>query len=402
MKKVPKNLKALVCLPMAALMLLCGCHPETSSQIEETVVTTEEPTTVEPTTKPVATADSANVKKYDFLAIKQKNGEITSDFNDIVSAKKFKGVIYAKLGNDFEYISSTGASDNAKHKYNSINTCFYVGGLTQQVTAAAVLLLAEDDKLSLNDTIDAYFPDYAYGADITVQNLLDMTSGIKSYILRTDISDMAAYPAIDLGDKLSKDNSYEENKSAVLDWIFRQELDFEPSEAFAISDSNYYLLGEIIAKASGESYESYVKSHLFKPLAMNNTGFEENDRLAAPFDEGAETDKLTFAGVGYSACGMISNMSDILRWSDGIFTDGVLSEKSVKLMQEESENSYSCGATIKNGRLSSSGRCGAYSALLSFTPDKSDIFISLSNYNYSDPYYLHSAFRNYLARFAVS
>ena len=402
MKKVPKNLKALVCLPMAALMLLCGCHPETSSQIEETVVTTEEPSTVEPTTKPVATADSANVKKYDFLAIKQKNGEITSDFNDIVSAKKFKGVIYAKLGNDFEYISSTGASDNAKHKYNSINTCFYVGGLTQQVTAAAVLLLAEDDKLSLNDTIDAYFPDYAYGADITVQNLLDMTSGIKSYILRTDISDMAAYPAIDLGDKLSKDNSYEENKSAVLDWIFRQELDFEPSEAFAISDSNYYLLGEIIAKASGESYESYVKSHLFKPLAMNNTGFEENDRLAAPFDEGAETDKLTFAGVGYSACGMISNMSDILRWSDGIFTDGVLSEKSVKLMQEESENSYSCGATIKNGRLSSSGRCGAYSALLSFTPDKSDIFISLSNYNYSDPYYLHSAFRNYLARFAVS
>ena len=402
MKKVPKNLKALVCLPMAALMLLCGCHPETSSQIEETVVTTEEPTTVEPTTKPVATADSANVKKYDFLAIKQKNGEITSDFNDIVSAKKFKGVIYAKLGNDFEYISSTGASDNAKHKYNSINTCFYVGGLTQQVTAAAVLLLAEDDKLSLNDTIDAYFPDYAYGADITVQNLLDMTSGIKSYILRTDISDMAAYPAIDLGDKLSKDNSYEENKSAVLDWIFRQELDFEPSEAFAISDSNYYLLGEIIAKASGESYESYVKSHLFKPLAMNNTGFEENDRLAAPFDEGAATDKLTFAGVGYSACGMISNMSDILRWSDGIFTDGVLSEKSVKLMQEEIENSYSCGATIKNGRLSSSGRCGAYSALLSFTPDKSDIFISLSNYNYSDPYYLHSAFRNYLARFAVS
>ena len=399
---MPKNLKALVCLPMAALMLLCGCHPETSSQIEETVVTTEEPTTVEPTTKPVATADSANVKKYDFLAIKQKNGEITSDFNDIVSAKKFKGVIYAKLGNDFEYISSTGASDNAKHKYNSINTCFYVGGLTQQVTAATVLLLAEDDKLSLNDTIDAYFPDYAYGADITVQNLLDMTSGIKSYILRTDISDMAAYPAIDLGDKLSKDNSYEENKSAVLDWIFRQELDFEPSEAFAISDSNYYLLGEIIAKASGESYESYVKSHLFKPLAMNNTGFEENDRLAAPFDEGAETDKLTFAGVGYSACGMISNMSDILRWSDGIFTDGVLSEKSVKLMQEESENSYSCGATIKNGRLSSSGRCGAYSALLSFTPDKSDIFISLSNYNYSDPYYLHSAFRNYLARFAVS
>ena len=397
-----KNLKALICLSLAAVMLLGSCGTPTSSEPEETVVATEEPTTAAPSTKPIATADSANVKKYDFLAIKQKNGEITSDFNDIVSEKKYNGVIYAKLGNDFEYISSTGASDSAKHKCNSINTCFCVGGLTQQVTAAAVLLLAENEKLSLDDTIDKFFPDYRYGADITVQNLLDMTSGIKSYIFRTDISDMAAYPAIDLGDKLSKDNSYEENKSAILDWIFRQELDFEPSEAFAISDSNYYLLGEIIAQASKESYESYVKSHLFKPLAMNNTGFEENDRLAAPYDEGAETDKLTYPGVGYSACGMISNVSDILRWTDGIFTDGVLSEKSVELMQDEGKNGYSCGALIKNNRLSASGRCGAYSALLSYTPDKSEIFIALSNFNFSDPSYLHNAFRNYLARFAVN
>ena len=117
-----KNLKAIVCLSLAALMLLAGCQTEpSSSEPEETVVTTEEPTTAAPTTKPIATADSANVKKYDFLAIKQKNGEITSDFNDIVNEKKFKGVIYAKLGNDFEYISSTGASESTKHKDNSIN-----------------------------------------------------------------------------------------------------------------------------------------------------------------------------------------------------------------------------------------------------------------------------------------
>ena len=155
MIKVSKNLKAIVCLPLAALMLLAGCQTEpSSSEPEETVVTTEEPTTAAPTTKPIATADSANVKKYDFLAIKQKNGEITSDFNDIVNEKKFKGVIYAKLGNDFEYISSTGASESTKHKDNSINTCFCVGGLTQQVTAAAVLLLAEDEKLRLDDTLD--------------------------------------------------------------------------------------------------------------------------------------------------------------------------------------------------------------------------------------------------------
>ena len=399
-----KNLRSLICLTVAALLLFSGCQgePSSSSEPEETVASTEQPTTEAPTTQPVATADSANVKKYDFLAIKQKNGEITSDFNDIVSSKKYKGVIYTKLGNDFEYISSTGASDSAKHKDNSINTCFYVGELTQQVTAAAVLLLNEENKLSFDDTLDKYFPDYEYGGDITVGNLLDMTSGIKSYIFYTEIRDMAAYPAIDLGEKLSEDNSYSENKSAVLDWILRQELDFEPGTSFAISDSNYFLLGEIIAQVSGESYEDYVRSHLLKPLAMNNTGFEVNDRLAAPYDEGEETDKLTYPGVGYAACGMISNISDTLRWVDGIFTDGVLSEDSVKLMQDEGENGYSCGVKISNGRLSVSGRCGAYSSLLSYTPDKSEIFIALSNYNYSDPNYIHNAFRNYLARFAVN
>ena len=394
--------KRCVSLSLMSLLLLGGCQPAASSSLPETIeIVTEEPTTIPPTTAPASTVDSANVKKYDNLAIKQKNGEITSDFNAIVSDKKFKGVIYMKLGNDFEYISSTGASDSAKHKDNSINTCFYVGALTHQVTAAATLLLAEDEKLSLDDTLDRYFPDYEYGEEITVRSLLDNTSGIRNYIVHSDISDMAAYPVIELEDKLTKDNSEKENRSAVLKWILDQRLGFEPDSSFEISDSNYFLLGEIIAQASGESYEDYVKTRLFKPLSMNNTGFDTGDRLAVPYDAGQETVKLTYPGAGYSACGMISNISDVLRWTDGIFTDDVLGSDSVKMMQDGGEYGYSCGVTVKNGRLSASGRCGAYSSLLSFTPDKSEIFIAVSNYNYSDPSYLHNTFRNYLARFAA-
>ena len=144
-----------------------------------------------------------------------------------------------------------------------------------------------------------------------------------------------------------------------------------------------------------------MKTRLFKPLSMNNTGFDTGDRLAVPYDAGQETVKLTYPGAGYSACGMISNISDVLRWTDGIFTDDVLGSDSVKMMQDGGEYGYSCGVTVKNGRLSASGRCGAYSSLLSFTPDKSEIFIAVSNYNYSDPSYLHNTFRNYLARFAA-
>ena len=393
-------IKTIICVPLAACMLLCGCGSEQESQQETTAETTAAPTTVQ--VKPAGTIDeAANVKHYDFLSIKQKTNEITSAFNDYVSERRFKGVIYTKLGNDFEYLSTTGSSDAVNHKNNSINTRFYIGSITEQMTAAAVLSLVDSGKLSLDDTIDKFFPDYKYGEDITVDNLLNMTSGIPNYIVRSDISDMAANLHIAINDEIKEDNSFEENKSVILDWILSQDLHFEPSTSFENSDSNYYLLGDIIAKASSESYRDYMYSAVFKPLAMNATSCEPDDKLALPYDGDSEGEKLCYSGVGYSACGMISNISDLLKWTDGIFYDKILSDESINKMRTSKENGYSCGMYISGDRLSASGRCGAYSSILSYNTDKSEIFVSLSNYNYSDPSYLRGLFRKYLSKFSA-
>ena len=392
--------KSIFSMSLAACMLLCGCGAPQESQPETTAETTAAATTVP--AKPAATIDeTANVKRYDFLSIKQKTDEINSAFNGYVSERRFKGVIYMKLGNDFEYLSATGSSDANNHKNNSINTRFYIGALTEQMTAAAVLSLVDSDKLSLDDTIDKFFPDYKYGEDITVDNLLNMTSGIPNYIVRSDISDMAANLHIAINDDIKEDNSFDENKKIILDWILSQDLRFEPSSSFENSDSNYYLLGEIIAKVSGESYEDYIYSAIFKPLAMNATSFDGGDKLALPYDGNAEGDKLCFSGVGYSACGMISNISDLLKWTDGIFYDKIISDESINKMRTPTENGYSCGMYISGDRLSASGRCGAYSSMLSYTTDKSEIFVSLSNYNFSDPSFLRGLFRKYLSKFSA-
>lgn len=394
-----KLIKSICCVPLAACMLFCGCGTRQESQTETTAETTIAPTTVP--AKPAATYDSsANVKRYDFLSIKQKTDEINSVFNGYVSERRFKGVVYMKLGNDFEYISATGSSDANNHKKNSINTRFFIGSLTEQMTAAAVMSLVDGGKLSLDDTIDKFFPDYEYGADITVDNLLSMNSGIPNYIVRSDISDMAADLHISINDSINADNSFDENKSVILSWILSQDLRFEPSTSFESSDSNYYLLGEIIEKASGEDYEEYIKSVIFKPLAMNATSFD-SDNLALPYDGSEQGRKLCYRGVGYSACGMVSNISDLLKWTDGIFYDKILSDDSINKMRTASDDGYSCGMYISGDRLSASGRCGAYSSMLSYTTDKSEIFVSLSNYNFSDPSFLRGLFRKYLSKFSA-
>lgn len=399
-----KAFHAILCVVMAAMILLSGCKGGvSSSQPEPTTVqpTTASPTTAAPTTEP-ATKDSAGTVKYDFVAIKQKSGAISADFDSYVAKKDYKGVVYLKLGNDFEYINSRGAADSVGHKDNSINTCYYAGAITQQFTAAAVLQLVDSGKLNLEDTLDKFFPDYKSGAEITVENLLNMTSGIKNYIVHSDISDAAAYLDIELTDTIDKDNSYEENKRLILDWIFAQPLETKPSTTFAFSDSNYYLLGEVIAKCSGKSYENYVQEKLFKPLYMNNSGFAGSIKTAVGYDGDAQGEKLNYPGVGYAACGMISNISDLLRWTDGIFSDGIISELAVRYMQSAGETAYNCGFYHRDGRLSASGRSGAFSAQLSYKPDKSDIFISLSNYSFSDSSSLHGQFRKYLSNYTVT
>ena len=105
-------IKSILCMSLAACMLLCGCGAPQESQSETTAETTAAATTVP--AKPAATIDeTANVKRYDFLSIKQKTDEINSAFNGYVSERRFKGVIYMKLGNDFEYLSATGSSDGS-------------------------------------------------------------------------------------------------------------------------------------------------------------------------------------------------------------------------------------------------------------------------------------------------
>lgn len=398
----------MLCLLITGSALLCGCNSGEESETEPATQATTAPATVAPTTAVPATKDSADGQGYNYVAIKKKSGEIISQFDKIVEAKNFNGTIYMKLGNDFEYLSSKGAANSNKHIDNSVNTRFYIGGITKQFTAAAVLMLSEKKKLSLDDTLDKYFPDYEAGGKVTVKQLLNMTSGINTYVLHNDITTPSNYLIGDLDEKVKEDNSAKENKELILDWIFSQKLIFEPGTKFDESESNYFLLGEIIEQASGMSYADYLKTAIFAPLGMGSSSFEPDEKMALAYDKAANTKSLNYKGVGYSAFGMISNVSDLLKWTDGLLNNQVLTPASFKLMFSNQvsgikDNKISYGFGVKmNGKTAFiNGKYDAFGSILSYNTDKSEIFVSLTNYTASDNKAVRDNFKKVLQKYSA-
>ena len=398
----------MLCLLITGSALLCGCNSGEESETEPATQATTAPATVAPTTAAPATKDSADGQGYNYVAIKKKSGEIISQFDKIVEAKNFNGTIYMKLGNDFEYLSSKGAANSNKHIDNSVNTRFYIGGITKQFTAAAVLMLSEKKKLSLDDTLDKYFPDYEAGGKVTVKQLLNMTSGINTYVLHNDITTPSNYLIGDLDEKVKEDNSAKENKELILDWIFSQKLIFAPGTKFDESESNYFLLGEIIEQASGMSYADYLKTAIFAPLGMGSSNFEPDEKTALAYDKAANTKSLNYKGVGYSAFGMISNVSDLLKWTDGLLNNQVLTPASFKLMFSNQvsgikDNKISYGFGVKmNGKTAFiNGKYDAFGSILSYNTDKSEIFVSLTNYTASDSKAVRDNFKKVLQKYSA-
>ena len=402
-----KSVKYLLSASLCALILLSGCtEPKQSSteatkpQVTTTLVT--EPTTVAPTTT-AATSDTPEeeTKKYNFLAIKQKSNVIDTKLKGIISDNHFQGSVYYKIGNDLEFIQSTGASNEIEHKNNSIHTCYYTGSFTKQLTATAILKLNEDGMLQLDDTLEKYFKDCEYADKVTVKNLLTMTSGIPSYVQTDDKILPEAKLADELDGKIKKDNSAKENKSQILKWILSQKTIIEPDSNFLYSDSDYYLLGEIIEKVSGKSYSDYISEAILKPLGMNHSGFTSVKDLAVGYSDNSEQSKLLYDNVGYSSLGFISNISDTLKFIEGLLKESVINNDSLLAMHTVYKGNFGYGVYINGDKISISSKIDAFSTKINYVTDESEIFVAYTNYASSDASYLHSLFKKYLAEFYI-
>ncbi|RNF31791.1 hypothetical protein NM04_05360 [Massilia aurea] len=217
-----------------------------------------------------------------------------------------------------------GAADVAAKTPLTPGTVLRLGSITKQFTAVAILMLAEEGKLALNDPITRFFPDYpTQGKVITVEHLLTHTSGIVSYTGKPGyVSTMA------------KDLTV----AQMIDGFRNDPLEFEPGTQFRYNNSGYFLLGAIIERVSGTSYASFLEQRIFTPLGMKDTAYEGVERSSAPRAAGYSAQEKGFAPAQplsmsqpYAAGALVSTVDDLAKWDAAIASGKLLKPASWKM-----------------------------------------------------------------------
>jgi CubicO group peptidase (beta-lactamase class C family) len=268
-----------------------------------------------------------------------------------------------------------GMADLEHDVPNAADTIFEAGSVSKQFTAAAVLLLARDGKLSLDDPIRKYFPEVPdYGAPITIRHILTHSSGLR---------DWGSVAAIGGWPRTTRTYTH----AHVLDIISRQKaLNFTPGSHYSYSNSGYNLAAMLVARVSGTTFAEFSRTRIFEPLGMTRTSWRDDHqrivkgRAMAYSQEGNRFRiEMPFENV-HGNGGLLTTAGDLLRWNQNFVTPKVGDAALVAEQQETGRftsgavNSYAFGlmiGTYKGVReVSHSGATAGYRAHLVRYPDQ--------------------------------
>jgi CubicO group peptidase (beta-lactamase class C family) len=216
-----------------------------------------------------------------------------------------------------------------------------IGSVTKQFTATAIMMLAEEGKLSLTDSVAQHLPEFAPQLrDVSIEQLLTHTSGVPDYTRQW------RFLLLDRGDEIALPD--------LLKRIKGKSLDFTPGARFEYSNSNYVLLGAIIEKLSGKPYGKFMEERIFMPLGLGNTAYAGYERAASMRAKGYDADNGKYSkpksismSMAYAAGGLVSTVDDLARWDAAI--------ASGKLLKGESWQRVFSPARLQNGEPSNYG-----------------------------------------------
>jgi CubicO group peptidase (beta-lactamase class C family) len=243
-------------------------------------------------------------------------------FDDVVraemKARDLPGVAIS-ITSGTNVIKSQGYGDaNLEWKIPADHeTVFQLASLTKQFTAVAIEFLIQDRKLKLDERASDFLEDIPLAwRKVTIRNLLTHTSGIKNYTSVTNFMDLTRTHA---------------SHADVINSIKAYPLDFEPGDRYSYSNSGYYILGMIVEKVSGMSFDDYLHSRIFAPLGMTRTRVNSLtdiiEKRAAGYDrtgdilKNAETIDLSWP---FAAGALVSTADDMARWHIGLLSGKVL------------------------------------------------------------------------------
>ncbi len=307
--------------------------------------------------------------------------KIDEYMNRYVKTWAFSGAIMVIKEGEVVFKDGYGLANIEHNIPNTTETKFRLWSITKQFTAVAILMLEERGLISVNDSIRKYFPEYPeFDERITVHHLLTHTAGFFNYA--------------DIPYSHKKFYKLPYTSEELIGSFKDKPLDFEPGEGWNYSNSGYYLLGLIIERVSGKKYSQFLKENIFEPLAMRNTGVDDNKTLIQNSASGyyLNGDNLIHCeyidmNTVFSSGGIYSTVEDMYLWDQALHNGKLINEASLEKMETPYKNDYGYGVNIdekyNRKRVNHGGGCeGFLNELHRYTDDKVSIVV-LSNYGFT-------------------
>ncbi|HLW31339.1 MAG TPA: serine hydrolase [Aequorivita sp.] len=259
-----------------------------------------------------------------------KTAELDALLNKYTEYGQFNGSVLVAEKGHVIYKKGFGLANMEWDIPNAPDTKHRLGSITKQFTAMLVMQLVAEGKLDLQATVSKYLPDYSKvnGDKITIHQLLTHTSGTPNY---------TSFP------KFFKEMSRNPYTPTEMVQMFADStLTFTPGERFSYSNSGYILLGAIIEKVSGKTYEQVLQEKIFTPLKMNNSGYDHHSDILKKRASGYEMKGNTpenapyiDMSTPYAAGALYSTVEDLYLWDQALYTEKLLPKKYMDMMYEK-------------------------------------------------------------------
>jgi CubicO group peptidase (beta-lactamase class C family) len=282
--------------------------------------------------------------------VAQTSAEKAAKIDEVLTAanknRLFNGTVLVAENGKVIYKKGFGKANMEWNIPNTPDTRFRLGSITKQFTATLILQLVEQGKIKLDGKITDYLPDYRkdVGEKVSIHQLLNHTSGIPSYTSMPNFETEAS-----------------RNPYKVADFVKKYasgELEFEPGSKFSYNNSGYFLLGAIIEKVTGQTYEQVLKDKILDPLGMKNTGYDHHgtilEKRASGYEktgDGYRNASYLDMSLPYAAGSLYSTVEDLYLWDQALYTDRVLSAQSKDLMYKPHLDDYAYGWQIAKAKL---------------------------------------------------
>ena len=297
-----------------------------------------------------------------------KTHRLDSLFQLLEKNNKFMGSMAVSKNGQLLYTNAIGYSDVENSKKADTKTRYRIGSISKMFTASLILKAVEENKISLHQTLDTYYPEIENSERITIANLLSHKSGIHDF---TNDKSYTSY------------NTEDKSKKQMLEIIAKGKSDFEPNSKLEYSNPNYIVLSFILEKIYKKSYAMILHSKIIKPIGLKDTYFgskvqiKNHESFSYHLEDkwliAAETDLSIPMGAG----AIVSNATDLTSFIEQLFDGKIISLKSLDLMK--SMNDFH-GVGIGMGMLEfknfekrsfgHNGEIDGFKSVLTYFPDE--------------------------------